>query len=51
MSVWFVPAPQAALSLVEIWRYNKEQTGITIAVRAESAIREKMAFPLHYKRP
>ena len=44
MSVRFVLAPQAALDLVEIWRYIKEQTSLTIANRVESAIREKIAF-------
>jgi plasmid stabilization system protein ParE len=44
MSVRFVLAPQAALDLVEIWRYIKEQTSLTIADRVESAIREKIAF-------
>jgi len=44
MSVRFVLAPQAALDLVAIWRYIKEQTSLTIADRVESAIREKMAF-------
>ena len=44
MSVRFVLAPQAALDLVEIWRYIKEQTSLTIANRVESAIREKIEF-------
>ena len=44
MSVRFVLASQAALDLVEIWRYIKEQTSLTIAHRVESAIREKIAF-------
>ena len=44
MSVRFVLAPQAALDLVEIWRYIKEQTSLTIADRVESAIREEIAF-------
>ena len=39
MSVRFVLAPQAALDLVEIWRYIKEQTMLFI-----SAIREKIEF-------
>lgn len=30
MSMHFVLAPQAALDLVEIWRYIKEQTSLTI---------------------
>jgi toxin ParE1/3/4 len=44
MSVRYVLAPQAALDLVEIWRYIKEHTSITIADRVESGIRERMAF-------
>jgi hypothetical protein len=31
MNVRFVLAPQAALDLVEIWRYIKEQTSLAIA--------------------
>jgi plasmid stabilization system protein ParE len=37
-------APQAALDLVEIWRYIKEQSSPAIADRVETAIREKFAF-------
>jgi plasmid stabilization system protein ParE len=37
MSVRYVLAPQAALDLVEIWRYIKEQTSPTIADRVEAA--------------
>jgi toxin ParE1/3/4 len=44
MSVRYVLAPQAALDLVEIWRYIKEQTGLTMADRVESGILEKIAF-------
>jgi toxin ParE1/3/4 len=44
MSVRYVLAPQAALDLVEIWRYIKEQTSLTVADRVESAILEKIAF-------
>jgi plasmid stabilization system protein ParE len=44
MSVRFVLAPQAALDLVKIWRYSKEQTRLTIADRVEFAIREKLEF-------
>jgi plasmid stabilization system protein ParE len=44
MIVRFALAPQAALDLVEIWRYIKEQTSLTIADRVESAIREKVEF-------
>jgi toxin ParE1/3/4 len=44
MSVRYVLAPQAGLDLVEIWRYIKEQTSLTMADRVESAILEKIAF-------
>ena len=44
MNVRFVLAPQAALDLVEIWRYIKEKTSLAIADRVESAIREKIEF-------
>jgi antitoxin ParD1/3/4/toxin ParE1/3/4 len=44
MGARYVLAPHAALDLVEIWRYIKEQTSVTIADRVESAIREKMCF-------
>jgi plasmid stabilization system protein ParE len=44
MTARYVLAPQAALDVFEIWDYLKEQTGITIADRVESAIREKIAF-------
>ena len=37
MSVRYVLAPQAALDLVEIWRYIKEQSSLTIADRVEAA--------------
>jgi len=36
MSVRYILAPQAALDLVEIWRYIKEQTSLKIADRVES---------------
>jgi plasmid stabilization system protein ParE len=44
MSVRYILAPQAALDLVEIWRYIREEASLTLADRVESAIREKMAF-------
>jgi plasmid stabilization system protein ParE len=44
MSARYVLAPQAALDVVEIWRYIKEQTSVTMADRVEAAIRERMAF-------
>jgi plasmid stabilization system protein ParE len=44
MSVRYVLAPQAAIDLVEIWRYIKEQSSLEIADRVETAIREKFEF-------
>jgi len=44
MSVRYVLAPQAAIDIVEIWRYIKEQSGLVIADRVETAIREKFSF-------
>ena len=44
MSVRYVLAPQAAIDLVEIWRYIKEQSSLVIADRVETAIREKFSF-------
>ena|ERR1700730_9551687 len=44
MNVGYVLAPQAALDLVEIWRYIKEETTLTMADRIEFAIRERIAF-------
>jgi plasmid stabilization system protein ParE len=42
--VRLVLAPQAALDLFAIWQYSKEQTRVTTADRATSAIREKIGF-------
>jgi toxin ParE1/3/4 len=39
-----VLAPEAALDLVQIWRYLKEQSSIEIADRVESVIRDKIVF-------
>jgi plasmid stabilization system protein ParE len=47
MSVRYVLAPQAAIDLVEIWRYIKEQSSLVIADRVETAIRERFAFLVH----
>jgi toxin ParE1/3/4 len=44
MSVRYVLARHAALDLVDIWRYIKEQTGVAVADRVESAIRERIVF-------
>jgi plasmid stabilization system protein ParE len=40
----YVLAPRAALDLVEIWRYIKEQASGAIADRVESTIRERIVF-------
>jgi antitoxin ParD1/3/4/toxin ParE1/3/4 len=39
-----VLAPQAALDLVEIWRYIKDRSTLATADRVESVIREKFAL-------
>jgi toxin ParE1/3/4 len=44
MNVRYVLSPQAALALVEIWHYVKEQSSVTIADRVESAVLERIAF-------
>lgn len=44
MSARYVLAPQAALDLFEIWLYVKEKSGVTLADRVESVIRERIAF-------
>jgi plasmid stabilization system protein ParE len=40
----YVLAPEAALDLVQIWRYVKEKAGVEMADRVESVIREKIVF-------
>jgi antitoxin ParD1/3/4/toxin ParE1/3/4 len=40
----YVLAPEAALDLVQIWRYLKKQGGAAIANRVESVIRDKILF-------
>lgn len=40
----YVLAPEAALDLVEIWRYINEQTGMDMAERVESVIRDRIGF-------
>jgi antitoxin ParD1/3/4/toxin ParE1/3/4 len=44
MSVGYVLAPEAALDLVQIWRYIKKQSSIAVADRVESVIRERIVF-------
>ncbi len=40
----YVLAPEAALDLVQIWRYIKKQSNVEIADHVESVIREKIVF-------
>jgi plasmid stabilization system protein ParE len=40
----YILAPEAALDLVEIWRYLKKKASVEIAERIERAIREKIVF-------
>ncbi len=40
----YVLAPEAALDLVQIWRYIKKQSSVEIADLVESVIRDKIAF-------
>jgi toxin ParE1/3/4 len=40
----YVLAPEAALDLVQIWRFIKKQSSVEIADHVESVIREKIAF-------
>ncbi len=44
MTLRYVLAPEAALDLVQIWRYIKKQSSLEIANRVESVIREKIIF-------
>jgi antitoxin ParD1/3/4/toxin ParE1/3/4 len=40
----YILAPEAALDLVEIWRYQKNKASVEIAERIERAIRDKIVF-------
>ncbi len=40
----YVLAPEAALDLIQIWRFIKKQSNVEIADRVESVIREKIVF-------
>lgn len=44
MSVRYVLAPEAALDLVQIWRYIKRQSSVATADRVESVIRDRIGF-------
>jgi plasmid stabilization system protein ParE len=44
MSARYVLAPEAALDLVQIWRYIKKQSSVAVADRVEAVIRNKIVF-------
>lgn len=44
MRLRYVLAPEAALDLVQIWRYIKRQSSAEMADRIESAIRDRIVF-------
>jgi toxin ParE1/3/4 len=44
MKARYVLAPEAALDLVQIWIYIKNNASVEIANRIESVIREKIAY-------
>lgn len=44
MKPLYLVAPQAALDLVEIWRYIQERSSTAMADRVESVILDKLAF-------
>lgn len=44
MNVRYVLAPEAALNLVQIWRYIRKQSSVTVADRVESVIRDRIVF-------
>jgi plasmid stabilization system protein ParE len=44
MTVRYVLAPEAALDLVQIWRYLKNKSSVAVADRVESRIRDRIVF-------
>jgi toxin ParE1/3/4 len=40
----YVLAPEAAIDLLQIWRYTKRRSGVATADRVEHAILDKMVF-------
>jgi plasmid stabilization system protein ParE len=44
MSRRYVLAPEAALDLVQIWRYIKKNASLEMADRVESVIRDKIVY-------
>jgi len=41
----YVLAPEAALDVIQIWRYIRKQGSLEMADHVESVIREKIVFP------
>lgn len=44
MRIRYVLAPEAALDLVQIWRYIGNNANVEMANRVESGIREKIGY-------
>ncbi len=44
MSARYLLAPEAAVDLVNIWRYIKKQSSLEMADRVESVILDKIRF-------
>jgi len=44
MKARYVLAPEAALDLVQIWRYIKKNASLEMAERVEAVIREKIVY-------
>jgi plasmid stabilization system protein ParE len=44
MRARYVLAPEAALDLVQIWRYIRNNSSLEMADRVESVIRDKIAY-------
>ena len=44
MTARYVLAPEAALDLIQIWRYIKKQGNLEMVDHVESVIREKIVF-------
>jgi len=42
MSVRYVLSPEAALDIVQIWRYIKKQSSVAVADRIESVIAREL---------
>jgi plasmid stabilization system protein ParE len=47
----YILAPEAALDLVEIWRYLKNKANVEIAEGVERAIRDKIIFLANMPEP